>query len=144
MCITEVPRSSDECRLQQIAYLPWIISCSGGSPVTLDTLRKAAKAGEDGTKSQLHKSFYTSVPSEYLDEMERSAVKRMGLEFDSSKEHYHVKVGLPQCKLLVWGSDKCILESANFDRCLTSIEVMILQYHANAQCKRMELLLYIR
>jgi hypothetical protein len=87
----------------------------------LDTLCKVAKAGEDGTKRQLHKSFYTSVPSEYLDEMERSAVK-MGLEFDSAKEHYHVKVGLPQCKLFVWGSDKCILESAIFDRCLTSIE----------------------
>ncbi|KAK3158004.1 hypothetical protein QOZ80_2AG0131600 [Eleusine coracana subsp. coracana] len=64
----------------------------GGSPVTLDALREAVKAGEDGTKSQLHKSFYTSVPSECLDDMERSAVKRMGLEFDSSKEHYHVKV----------------------------------------------------
>jgi hypothetical protein len=56
-------------------------------------LREAAKAGEDGTKSQLQKSFYTSVSSECLDGMERSAVK-MGLDFDSSKEHYYVKVSL--------------------------------------------------
>ncbi|KXG30258.1 hypothetical protein SORBI_3004G153000 [Sorghum bicolor] len=64
----------------------------GGSPVSLDTLRQAAKAGEDGSKSQLRKSFYTSMPSECLDDMERSMVKSMGLDFDSSKEHYHVKV----------------------------------------------------
>ncbi|XP_062223271.1 uncharacterized protein LOC133922111 isoform X2 [Phragmites australis] len=63
-----------------------------GSPVSLETLCEAAKAGEDGSKSNLHKLFYTSVPSECLDDMERSAVTRMGLEFDSSKEHYHVKV----------------------------------------------------
>ncbi|CAD6250944.1 unnamed protein product [Miscanthus lutarioriparius] len=67
------------------------MSC-GGSPVSLDTLRQAAEAGEDGSKSQLRKSFYTNVPSECLDDMERSMVKRMGLDFDSSKEHYHVKV----------------------------------------------------
>lgn len=58
----------------------------------METLRQAAKAGEDGTKSQLHKSFYTNVPSECLEDMEQSMVKRMTLEFDSSKEHYHVKV----------------------------------------------------
>uniref|UniRef100_A0A0A9D6F3 DUF7903 domain-containing protein n=1 Tax=Arundo donax TaxID=35708 RepID=A0A0A9D6F3_ARUDO len=32
------------------------------------------------------------MPSECLDYMEQSGVKRMGLEFDSSKEHYHLKV----------------------------------------------------
>lgn len=64
----------------------------GESPVSLDTLRQAAKAGEDGSKSQLHKLFYTNVPIECIDAMEQSMVRRMGLEFDSSKEHYHVKV----------------------------------------------------
>ncbi|KAL6899084.1 hypothetical protein ACP4OV_005742 [Aristida adscensionis] len=65
----------------------------GRSPVSLETLREAAKTGEDGAKShQPHKSFYTNVPSECLDDMEQLAVERMGLEFDSSKEHYHVKV----------------------------------------------------
>ena len=69
-----------------------MMSCSGESPVSLDTLRQAAKAAEEGTKSQLHKLFYMIVPTECLDEMERSMVRRMGLKFDSSEEHYHVKV----------------------------------------------------
>ncbi|AQK53530.1 uncharacterized protein [Zea mays] len=64
----------------------------GGSPVSLDELRQAAKAGEDGSRSQLRKTFYTSLSSECLDDMERTMVKRIGLDFDSSKKHYHVKV----------------------------------------------------
>jgi hypothetical protein len=93
---------------------------SGGSPVSLDTLRQAAKAGEDGSKSQLRKSFYTSMPSECLDDMERSMVKSMGLDFDSSKEHYHVKVwssNAPvQCELqFVFASDEYMgLMACNF------------------------------
>jgi hypothetical protein len=58
----------------------------------LDSLRNAAKAGNEGSKSQVRKSFYTNVPREYFEDMEKSAVKLMGLDFDSSKEHYHVKV----------------------------------------------------
>jgi hypothetical protein len=58
----------------------------------LDSLRNAAKAGNEGLKSQVRKSFYTNVPREYFEDMEKSAVKLMGLDFDSSKEHYHVKV----------------------------------------------------
>lgn len=58
----------------------------------MNSLREAVKAGEEGSRSNLHKSFYTNVPSECLDDMERSAAEKMGLEFDSSKEHYHVKV----------------------------------------------------
>ena len=99
--------------------LLWMMSCRGGSPVSLDTLRKAAEAGEYGSKSKLHKSFYTNVPSEYLDDMEQSVVKRMGLEFDSSKKHYHVKVYCPitlQCNMnydLFWVQmSKWILGSA--------------------------------
>jgi hypothetical protein len=65
---------------------------SGGSHVSLDSLREAAKAGNEGSKSQVRKSFYTNVPKECSEDMERSVVKLMGLEFDSSKEHYHVKV----------------------------------------------------
>jgi hypothetical protein len=58
----------------------------------LDSLRDAAKAGNEGSKSKVRKSFYTNVPKECSEDMERSVVKLMGLEFDSSKEHYHVKV----------------------------------------------------
>ncbi|KAJ1279234.1 hypothetical protein BS78_04G139600 [Paspalum vaginatum] len=64
----------------------------GGSPVSLDILRQAATAGGDDFKSQLYKLFYTTVPVECLDDMEQSVVTTMGLKFDSSKEHYHVKV----------------------------------------------------
>jgi hypothetical protein len=65
---------------------------SGGSPVSLDALREAARAGDEGSKSQVRKTFYTNVPTECFEHMEQSAVQLMGLEFDSSKEHYHVKV----------------------------------------------------
>jgi len=85
---------------------------SGGSPVSLDTLRQAAKAGEDGSKSQLRKACYTNVPSECQDDMERSMVKRMGLDFDSSKEHYHVKV---------WSSNAPVQSELNYKLCWAQI-----------------------
>ncbi|KAG2651095.1 uncharacterized protein LOC120655796 [Panicum virgatum] len=89
-----VPNEEELVKQSLVARVGKVLfqSQPGGSPVSLDTLRKAAEAGEYGSKSKLHKSFYTNVPSEYLDDMEQSVVKRMGLEFDSSKEHYHVKV----------------------------------------------------
>ncbi|CAL4969248.1 unnamed protein product [Urochloa decumbens] len=88
------PKEEELVKLSLVARLGKVLfqTQPGASPVSLDTLRQAAKAGEDGSKSQLHKSFYTNVPSECLDDMEQSVVKRMGLEFDSSKERYHVKV----------------------------------------------------
>jgi hypothetical protein len=52
---------------------------SGGSHVSLDSLRDAAKAGNEGSKSQVRKSFYTNVPKECSEDMERSVVKLMGL-----------------------------------------------------------------
>jgi len=88
------PNEEELVKLSLVARVGKVLfqSQPNRSPVSLDTLRKAAKSGEYGYKSQLHKSFYTNVPSEYLDDMEQSVVKRMGLEFDSSKKHYHVKV----------------------------------------------------
>jgi hypothetical protein len=65
---------------------------SGGSHVSLDSLRDAAKAGNEGSKSQVRKSFYTNVPRECFQDMELSRVNLMGLEFDSAKEYYHLKV----------------------------------------------------
>ncbi|CAL4887736.1 unnamed protein product [Urochloa decumbens] len=88
------PKEEELVKLSLVARVGKVLfqTQPGASPVSLDTLRQAAKAGEDGSKSQLHKSFYTNVPSECLDDMEQSVVKRMGLKFDSSKEHYHVKM----------------------------------------------------
>ncbi|KAF8689510.1 hypothetical protein HU200_041838 [Digitaria exilis] len=89
-----VTKEEELVKLSLVAKVGKVLfqSQPGGSPVSIETLRQAAKAGEDGTKSQLHKSFYTNVPSECLEDMEQSMVKRMALEFDASKEHYHVKV----------------------------------------------------
>jgi hypothetical protein len=84
---------------------------SGGSHISLESLRDAAKAGNEGSKSQVRKckSFYTNVPRECFEDMEQSTVKLMDLEFDSSKEHYHVKVctsnNLHVILLLVFSSD---------------------------------------
>ncbi|WVZ98336.1 hypothetical protein U9M48_043795 [Paspalum notatum var. saurae] len=70
-----------------------LFQCQPGEPpVSLDTLRQAATSGGDDLTSQLHKLFYTTVPIECLYNMEQSVVKTLGLEFDSSKKHYHVKV----------------------------------------------------
>jgi hypothetical protein len=85
---------------------------SGGSPVSLDELRQAAKAGEDGSRSQLRKTFYTSLSSECLDDMERTMVKRIGLDFDSSKKHYHVKV---------WSSNAPVQCDLNYKLCWAQI-----------------------
>ncbi|TVU30000.1 hypothetical protein EJB05_21600 [Eragrostis curvula] len=90
----DAPKEQELVKLSLVARVGKVLfQCQpGGSPFSLDTLREAVKAGEEGTKSQLHKTFYTSVPSECLDDMEQSAAKGMELDFDSSKEHYHVKV----------------------------------------------------
>ncbi|OEL28734.1 hypothetical protein BAE44_0010246 [Dichanthelium oligosanthes] len=89
-----VSKEEEFVKLSLVAKVGKVLfeSQPGGSPVSLETLRQAAKAGENGSRSQLRKSFYTNVPNECLEDMEQSVMKRMGLEFDSSKEHYHVKV----------------------------------------------------
>ncbi|KQJ99555.1 uncharacterized protein LOC100821526 [Brachypodium distachyon] len=88
----DVDREKEDVKLSLVARVGKVFFQPGGSPVSLDALREAAKAGEEGSRSQVRKSFYTNMPCERLDDMERSAVEMMGLEFDSSKEHYHVKV----------------------------------------------------
>lgn len=41
----------------------------------------------------MRKSFYTNVPNEYMEEIQQSVVPKIGFDFESAKEHYHVKVG---------------------------------------------------
>ncbi|KAM0890316.1 hypothetical protein ACQ4PT_027131 [Festuca glaucescens] len=79
-------------KLSLVARVGKVLFQPGGSHVSLDSLRDAAKAGNEGSKSQVRKSFYTNVPRECFQDMELSLVKLMGLESDSSKEHYHVKI----------------------------------------------------
>ncbi|KAM0862274.1 hypothetical protein ACQ4PT_045391 [Festuca glaucescens] len=89
----DVPNKEEAVvKLSLVARVGKVLFQPGESHVSLDSLRDAAKAGEEGSKSQVRKSFYTNVPRECFEDMEQSAAKLMGLEFDSSKEHYHVKI----------------------------------------------------
>nr|CAD1836569.1 unnamed protein product [Ananas comosus var. bracteatus] len=63
-----------------------------GDPSTcLNSIRKAAVA-EEGFKNRVHKSFYTNVPNEFMKNVEQLIVKSIGFDFESEREHYHVKV----------------------------------------------------
>ncbi|XP_051202912.1 uncharacterized protein [Lolium perenne] len=91
----DVPSRKEEIlKLSLVARVGKVLFQTGGSHISLESLRDAAKAGNEGSKSQVRKckSFYTNVPRECFEDMEQSAVKLMGLELDSSKEHYHVKI----------------------------------------------------
>uniref|UniRef100_A0A1D1ZAY0 CTP synthase n=1 Tax=Anthurium amnicola TaxID=1678845 RepID=A0A1D1ZAY0_9ARAE len=63
----------------------------GGSSMSLDIIRNAAIA-EANSRNKLNKSFYTHVPSVYLEEIEDLIVPRIGFDFNSEKEQYHVKI----------------------------------------------------
>jgi len=67
-----------------------IIECCRNS-VDLDSIRKAADAETDSRK-QVSKSFYTNVSSAYMEEIQNLSVPKIGFDFDSEKERYHVKV----------------------------------------------------
>ncbi|XBJ26821.1 hypothetical protein VPH35_004173 [Triticum aestivum] len=91
----DVPREDEEAKLSLMARVGKVLFqrfCVGGSPVSLDAVRDLSEAGTEGSKSPVRKTFHTNMPSDFLDDMERLAVERMGLEFVSTKEHYHVKV----------------------------------------------------
>ncbi|KAF6996947.1 hypothetical protein CFC21_013221 [Triticum aestivum] len=91
----DVPREDEEAKLCLVARVGKVLFqrfCVDGSLVSLDVVRDLAEAGTEGSKSPVRKTFHTNVPSDFLDDMERFAVERMGLEFLSTKEHYHVKV----------------------------------------------------
>ncbi|KAJ0972616.1 hypothetical protein J5N97_020575 [Dioscorea zingiberensis] len=80
---------TEEIRLSFVARIGKIFF--HGSSVSLDSIRKAAVADSD-SRNQVHKSFYTNVPIEYMEEIEHAIVPKIGFVFDSEKEHYHVKV----------------------------------------------------
>nr|XP_020163879.1 uncharacterized protein LOC109749329 [Aegilops tauschii subsp. strangulata] len=94
----DVPREDEEAKLSLMARVGKVLFqpppsfCVDGSLVSLDAVRDLAEAGTEGSKSPVRKTFHTNLPSDFLDDMERFAVERMGLEFVSTKEHYHVKV----------------------------------------------------
>ncbi|XBJ26824.1 hypothetical protein VPH35_004176 [Triticum aestivum] len=100
----DVARDDEEAKLCLVARVGKVLFqrfCVDGSLVSLDDVRDLAEAGAEGSNSQVRKTFYTNVPSDFLDDMERFAVKTMGLEFVSTKEHYHVKIELNQIQPLL-------------------------------------------
>ncbi|XP_058090763.1 uncharacterized protein LOC131237121 isoform X2 [Magnolia sinica] len=63
-----------------------------GSPsISLDTILKSS-AAETTSRNQVKKSFYTNVPSAYMEAVQCLVVPKIGVDFESEKEHYHVKV----------------------------------------------------
>ncbi|KAL5211881.1 hypothetical protein ABZP36_022728 [Zizania latifolia] len=88
----DVPQEKDEVKLSVVARVGRVLFPCNGSPITMNSLRELVKAGEEGSRSQVRKLFHTNVSRECLDAMERSAAGNMGLEFDSSKELYHVQI----------------------------------------------------
>ncbi|KAI4977824.1 hypothetical protein ZWY2020_014378 [Hordeum vulgare] len=88
------PTEDEEVKLSLVARVGKVLFQPGpsGGPVSLDSVRDAAKAGAEGSKSQVRKSFYTNLPGKCVDEIGQYIGKLTDLEFDSSKEHYHVKV----------------------------------------------------
>lgn len=92
-----------------------------GNSVDLETIKKAACAETD-SRSQLHKLFYSSVPSAYRDDIQDLVVPKAGFEFDSDKEHYHVKV-FDNCQPGSTLSCKCTVVKDNQELQLQKVEL---------------------
>ncbi|OVA17184.1 hypothetical protein BVC80_1301g16 [Macleaya cordata] len=62
-----------------------------GSPsISLDTINNSSTA--EAALDQVKKSFYTNVPSSYMDAILGGVVTKTGFDFDEEKENYQVKV----------------------------------------------------
>ncbi|ONK58373.1 uncharacterized protein A4U43_C09F11580 [Asparagus officinalis] len=62
-----------------------------GTSVNLESIRKAA-VSEIDSRTQVRKSFYTNVPSDYMEDMQNMLSGDSGFDFDSEKEYYNVKI----------------------------------------------------
>ncbi|KAG1370097.1 CTP synthase [Cocos nucifera] len=102
----EIASESEEIKLAFVARFGKIMF-HGDPSVCLNSIRNTAVAKLDA-RNQVHKSFYTNVPSEYMEEIQRFVVPMIGFEFEAAKEHYHVKV-----------FDKCRPDSTISCKCTT-------------------------
>ncbi|KAL4192648.1 hypothetical protein AMTRI_Chr06g195260 [Amborella trichopoda] len=48
--------------------------------------------GEARYTNRVHKTFYTNVPEEYVKSIECQAVPKLGLQYDTNKEKYYLKI----------------------------------------------------
>ncbi|KAK1295241.1 hypothetical protein QJS10_CPA16g00696 [Acorus calamus] len=58
---------------------------------SLENIRRAAIPERDSSIS-VKRSFYTNVSSEYLEAIQNSVVPKINVDFNSEREHYHVRV----------------------------------------------------
>ncbi|RWR74560.1 hypothetical protein CKAN_00289500 [Cinnamomum micranthum f. kanehirae] len=63
----------------------------GDSFTSLDEILKTS-ADDITPRNQVTKSFYTNVSDAYMDAIRDVVVLKIGFDFESQKEHYHVKV----------------------------------------------------
>ncbi|XP_010247074.1 PREDICTED: uncharacterized protein LOC104590204 isoform X2 [Nelumbo nucifera] len=62
-----------------------------GSPsVTLDNVKRSL--ADESTSSRVKRSFYTNLPSSYMEGILGNVAPNIGVDFDEEKEYYHVKV----------------------------------------------------
>ncbi|XP_039128352.1 LOW QUALITY PROTEIN: uncharacterized protein LOC120264596 [Dioscorea cayenensis subsp. rotundata] len=114
-----------------------------GSSVSLKSVRKAA-ATESDSRNQVYKSFNTSVPIEYMETIQQIVVPKIGLEIDSKKEHYYVKVydkdrpgSLISCKCTIGNGGELEIRKIELN------DVLHLVVDVSCLCKDMDLRLML-
>ncbi|KAF7083792.1 hypothetical protein CFC21_087543 [Triticum aestivum] len=127
----DAPTEDEEVKLSLVARVGKVLFQPGpsGGPVSLDSVRDAAKAGAEGLKSQVRKSFYTNLPGKCVDEIGMYIGKLTDLKFDSSKKHYHVKVFDKQrsdttmsCKCTVQEDGKLVIHKVELNQIRQLVE----------------------
>ncbi|XP_010908316.1 uncharacterized protein [Elaeis guineensis] len=102
----EIASENEEIKLSFVARFGKILF-HGDPSDCLNSITNATAAKLDA-RNQVHKLFYTNVPNEYMEEIQR-LVPTIGFDFESAKEHYHVKV-----------FDKCRPDSTISCKCTTT------------------------
>ncbi|XP_048537434.1 uncharacterized protein LOC125516027 [Triticum urartu] len=127
----DAPTEDEEVKLSLVARVGKVLFQPGpsGGPVSLDSVRDAAKAGAEGSRSQVRKSFYTNLPGKCVDEIGMYIGKLTDLKFDSSKKHYHVKVFDKQrsdttmsCKCTVQEDGKLVIHKVELNQIRQLVE----------------------
>lgn len=80
-----------ETSKKQFLYTIVMLSCRNPS-VDYESISKSAAA--NATLRRLKKSFYTNIPTSYMDYITNKVVPKTGLDFEEEKDIYHVKVFL--------------------------------------------------
>lgn len=82
---SEVVKPSFVARFGKILF-------DGGPSINLEILENILKNSAPNSKNQVSKSFYTTVPSTYMEAVQHVVVPKIGFDFEREREHYHVKI----------------------------------------------------